>query len=1143
MRGSRTVLTALAGLAIVSLHRDLWADQTIDPDFFRRIQDLRTSAKVSEALSLVDAKIAESPDNPSLLALEADLYLESKNYALAEELCHKALLKSSGFDWPIIILAKIQIQKNRPKLALKLIDEVPAEKRGSEFHFLRARILVLQGEEIQAENEYELVLTSDPKNSYAYDRLFELLQKKPDPSRLQKLALQAASAHVPNAGLLAFAADQELLRGDFDQAEKFSRQALQLAPTYDWPLFTLVKVRIKQNRFPEALVTLDLIQKKDQTAGYHLLRAEALEAQRKNAEADAEYSAAAALDPGNASIQESRAANLRLYRPPSETLRFVDALLESGIRSAGLLSIQVELLMSAGETKKALKAARSAVALNAKFEWAVLLEAKVFYQAGKPAESLQALGKISSPELAGETHFLRAKILHDKRRFQEADREFQRALEARFPGGIAPLGFFAGKSENLRSAGMNDKAIQTLDEGLRHYPDDLPLGLAKAELLVGTKRYPEAISAIQALTRANSQLERASFLIAVALHRMGRNAEALNALFSVTNPSWEIFSLKGEIFNEMNRLPEAQGNYARAVSLAPDRPELYVALAGVSRKQGNALEARKVIETAFERKLTSAELYAMQADFFFEDKKYDQAEAAAGSALALNPDLGWAQLILSKAATMSGHPLVAQKAIERLVSVSHPTAEGFMMQADALREMGFYSEADLQYAKAIRLRGKVPEFHEARAWNGYLAGNYGLYESEMLIALKLDPKNPKYPATLANYYKNQRRYANAEAMLSSGLDTCTSNGNCSSFYSVYQKDFYAYTGKSGYEFKVGDWAWGAAFYDEFGTVRSDIEGIMSAMLQQNAAIGAASADIPVQRTARNELGARLRVFPSGDSGVFTLSSRYDQAFDPQDNFIEHKSVLARAEYEKTFVSDAGKAYTLAPYFQYRQFNGDDYSFANGPSTFFSYETYELGSRLLLPSIRNVLQADFEFGHTFGVLSQNRFQAGVSVFVSDASTLRFEAGATFSDDTYSAENTLRLQNRISYQTHLNEDVQIGPEVVLIHRTDRVAQGPMTSFSMVLPGVSANERLSDSLWLSQHATYMRPSALSEYQYMSLNPEIRYSMRKAFAREVHEHALPYEIPIEFTTGFNADKFPEMATGENRWRYEVYGKVSFFW
>lgn len=295
-----------------------------------------------------------------------------------------------------------------------------------------------------------------------------------------------------------------------------------------------------------------------------------------------------------------------------------------------------------------------------------------------------------------------------------------------------------------------------LERQAREWQADMPTAaLAAAYLgaaLLGQERHLEAEAALREAVRLDDHNEYGGRLLADALHFLGREVAAEEALASarILQPfsslphakkaEWLLtkgrtdeaaaeaaeairlapgeslhWRLLGRVEDQLGHAEAAARAYRTALRLAPSEPQLKQALAQVLARQGKVEGARVALGQEGGANVSEGETWLALGNGELQRKRYAAAESAFRKATELAPDLpqSWAGLGIVLAQT--NRPAAAEQAFDRAIELkpAQPAflAETLVNRATVRKQLGNRPDAIDDLFQAIKVDPRQASAH------------------------------------------------------------------------------------------------------------------------------------------------------------------------------------------------------------------------------------------------------------------------------------------------------------------------------------------------------------------------------------------------------------------------------------------------
>ena len=509
-------------------------------------------------------------------------------------------------------------------------------------------------------------------------------------------------------------------------------------------------------RFEEALAAYDKALARDPTnPSARFWRAETLESLDRNEEALTAINPLAAAFPGNSGVQCSRAHLLLKLGRAEEALAVTGRVRSMDPGSATAAQLQIGALSTLGRAEELI---RTFVALEDASSDHPGYAATLIRVSG----AFQMLGRFDESLAAVEEGFKALQRLSADAPVSEEERTFMAA------------GLHRQHASVLNALGRADEALPAAQAACRLDPAFGENHVQRAECLKELGQVDEAIAAFEKAHALGSLNARGS--LGLCLARLGRNAEALEALDEAltqpwTTSRWFHALTRGNVLDRLKRHADALTAYEQVLELQPPRRGkklAYVNQARVLSESGKLAEGLDALDAAVDAgwKDTENIRWAIRSRLFSEDPEVRDSRRAlklARAAVQLEPDnqihwvfLGAALFRTGKFAeslealergrddgfflAMAKHQLGhddARAHYDRAVAESTPTldvakicreaaavlgveAHGYIVTARAFERLGRYEEAVEALDTAIKLS---PDDIDARVYRGAVLSN------------------------------------------------------------------------------------------------------------------------------------------------------------------------------------------------------------------------------------------------------------------------------------------------------------------------------------------------------------------------------------------------------------------------------------
>jgi tetratricopeptide (TPR) repeat protein len=197
-----------------------------------------------------------------------------------------------------------------------------------------------------------------------------------------------------------------------------------------------------------------------------------------------------------------------------------------------------------------------------------------------------------------------------------------------------------------------------------------------ANTILQNRLYEDEMSLWSDNIRKAPNLYRPYQNLSRALTKEGRYDEALEAMrraleapgVSFTFQKFVTYNDLGDLFAFRGNLTEAEGNYLRAVELAPFYAKPYFGLTKVLLRENKPDEALAYARRALDRDAGNAEFHLFHSIALIRTGRLAEAGRSAAQALSIRNEYMPAWLILAELERRKGHPERAQKLCEAVMA-------------------------------------------------------------------------------------------------------------------------------------------------------------------------------------------------------------------------------------------------------------------------------------------------------------------------------------------------------------------------------------------------------------------------------------------------------------------------------------------
>ncbi|HWO12003.1 MAG TPA: tetratricopeptide repeat protein, partial [Polyangiaceae bacterium] len=522
-------------------------------------------------------------------------------------------------------------------------------------------------------------------------------------------------------------------------------------------VFGLARVEFGMRRYPEALAAAQrVLALNPEHVGAPILM---LEAQRALRDQDPSASEVAPTEdlaaivtrklsvaaPGEAVLAhcvlgELRASQGRIQPAQQE---FEAALVIDRTLPRALVGLG-EALSRSGRHSEALARFDSAAKAQPSLLSAQLGIAKSQLQLARLNEAKALLGRLPEADKAQpETIYWTAKVDQALNHTDSALTGYRAAIAAG-KGSAESVEAYLALAKLQAEIGQLAAAQDTLTEAHDKLPPSGALHKALGEIAITRAEYAPALEHFQKALELDSGDTRARFLTAVALTRLGRFDEAMQAFQSVVQTDKDFPGLaveRGRLFEVSGRNAEALTEYEGALKQTPDDPDVQVRVGCARVSTGQAPAAQGVLEAALKQRPRSAEASYCLGRALFDREAFGEALTRFERAIDIDPTRAIYHLYAGWVATEMSRQGDARKALDKALELDKGLGDAYWLRGRLLLKQGATKDAILDLERALELapqrQDTIADLAVAYADIGRLPKALDLWEQ----ALGRDPDN------------------------------------------------------------------------------------------------------------------------------------------------------------------------------------------------------------------------------------------------------------------------------------------------------------------------------------------------------------------------------------------------------------------
>ncbi len=543
----------------------------------------------------------------------------------------------------------------------EVIDAVSLRTK-ADYHFTIAESLSLEGENAKAIEEYKLTLIYDPSSAQVRLRLAAEYVKAGLVSEAVtqcKAALESDPKHE----------DAHLLLGGlysamhmYDEAVAQYREVMRLSPgNYEAPLY-VGAILAEQKKYPESIAQFEKLAKdldntNRYTAYYYIGRVKLEEGEslkgtahtKSVARAEEAFKLSLAQKP---SYSEAVLALGSLYETTGRKPQAVSLLRAFQEKSGPSATVAEELsrlyieqkdYQHAFEQFAIMEAAdKSDVNVKAKMAF-ILIEQQRFTEAITRLEDVLAIEPSSD-----KIRFYLGAVFEETKEYDQAIANFLQIPvgSSYFKEAVIHAAYLYKVEKNL------DKAIATVEDGIKKSEDQPQFYALYASLLDDTKQYSKAVKMLKAAVVKFPEHAQLQFFYGSLLDRVGRKDESVETMKKVVlidKDHVQALNFLAYAYADSGKnLDEAESLVRRAASLQPNDAYILDTLGWVLYKRGQFTEAIRTLETAYKIQPDESVIAEHLGDAYYRQAMPEKAKKLYSRAAELDSNNAHANQIRAK---------------------------------------------------------------------------------------------------------------------------------------------------------------------------------------------------------------------------------------------------------------------------------------------------------------------------------------------------------------------------------------------------------------------------------------------------------------------------------------------------------------
>ncbi|KAH9861836.1 hypothetical protein J1614_011589 [Plenodomus biglobosus] len=295
-------------------------------------------------------------------------------------------------------------------------------------------------------------------------------------------------------------------------------------------------------------------------------------------------------------------------------------------------------------------------------------------------------------------------------------------------------------AREMWQSGDPEGARKVLGRSFEQLPGNENLYTRAVDFEVDAGNYDQARSFLQ-VARESAATDRIFMKSAVLERQLGNFEAALdicNQALQNWPQSWKLHAVKGQIYEQLSKLKEAQEAFNIGTRAAPKSPILYILLSRIQEKQGAIVKARSTLDRGRQQNPKTPELLCEAVRL--ERRQQNTAAAQKVMAIALqecpNSGLLWAEKIMHLEARTQRKP----RALEAIKKVEKD-AQLFVVVARIFWSERRLDKAATWFTKAVVLD---PDYGDGWIWYYKFLEQHGTEEKKEEVLSKVALAEPKH---------------------------------------------------------------------------------------------------------------------------------------------------------------------------------------------------------------------------------------------------------------------------------------------------------------------------------------------------------------------------------------------------------------
>ncbi|MFO8013630.1 MAG: tetratricopeptide repeat protein [Phycisphaerae bacterium] len=712
-------------------------DPTAEKGYLRLAGIHRIEAEREKAVEVLGQGIDQIPDSVSLLAQQADIYLEMGDRQNADAIIKRLEevgAEGKGMPGSVEFLkGKRALLTRQVRQAITFLEQARDKQEGPRPRLLLGRAYLLAGELGAAEKTLQDLVDAYPGLTPAWRTLTEV----------------------------------ELRLRQFDRAARAARVVLQRHPGDTETRLHLARALLFQNNAERALqVTGEAAKNAPEDPDPLLLTATIQEQMGRKDEAEKTYRKAVEVAKDDPNVYRRF---LQFYQRTNQNEK-LQALLEE-VKTALPEDSFFAVSGTSGEIEKQLQ---ERVASDKATASDYVSLGNLYAGTDRPDEAQKAyeaaLAKAEPTAAAWRTAWQRLFLLHLSRdQFGEAA-ELVQQLKTSDPD--APELLFADPLL-LLSQNKFDEATEMLRKVIAEHPSLSQGHFMLAQVLASRGKWEAAMAALNKTLEARPNLVPAHLMLARIYRRRGNFTGVLSEAEEALrfNPGLvQALELKASGHAGLGEWKQALETRRRIAEIVPENVDNLVSLAALHVQQHQPDEAERVFQRAYELAPDNALLVQAYADFCAETKRVEQGAKIVDAYVEKHPDKAEAYVMRGEFTSKVASPEKAEPYFRKAAELSPDDPYPLVFLGDRYSAVGRWSKAAEAYREAVG-RGEDSSLARKRLADVYMLQDK-LDEARSIIdkVVQADPDDAAALVVAGRIAAHQGKGEEAERLFQKALE-------------------------------------------------------------------------------------------------------------------------------------------------------------------------------------------------------------------------------------------------------------------------------------------------------------------------------------------------------------------------------------